>query len=84
MTHIRTDNEPRNDRRRFACGIGPSLPDGDQYIYQGEVELHHMVDCPICRPTPQSLGTPISELSGRPGHAGYDRFVEIGKSWGHD
>jgi hypothetical protein len=30
------------------------------------------------------LGTPLSELSGRPGHPGYDRFVAIAKSWGYD
>ena len=30
------------------------------------------------------LGTPISQLSGRPGHPGYDRFVEIARSWGYD
>lgn len=30
------------------------------------------------------LGTPISQLSGRPGHRGYDQFKEIAASWGHD
>ena len=29
-------------------------------------------------------GTPISQLSGRPGHAGYDRFKQIAASWGFD
>lgn len=29
-------------------------------------------------------GTPISQLSGRPGHPGYDRFKSIAASWGHD
>ena len=28
------------------------------------------------------LGTPISELSGRPGHPGYAEFIRIAKSWG--
>lgn len=28
-------------------------------------------------------GTPISELSGRPGHSGYERFVAISQSWGY-
>lgn len=41
----------------------------------------------------QPFGTPLSELSGRPGdlrnqddprHAGYERFKRIAKSWGHD
>lgn len=31
-----------------------------------------------------SLGTPISELSGRPGTPGYAEFVRIAKSWGYD
>ena len=29
------------------------------------------------------LGTPLSELSGRPGHPGYAEFRRIAKSWGH-
>jgi hypothetical protein len=32
----------------------------------------------------EPIGTPISQLSGRPGHDGYDKFVQIAKSWGHD
>jgi hypothetical protein len=30
------------------------------------------------------IGTPISELSGRPGHDGYLAFKRIAKSWGFD
>jgi hypothetical protein len=30
------------------------------------------------------LGTPLSQLSGRPGHHGYDRFCAIAASWGFD
>ena len=33
---------------------------------------------------PRPLGTPVSELSGRPGHPGYDEFCRIAKSWGYD
>jgi hypothetical protein len=29
------------------------------------------------------LGTPISQLSGRPGHRGFDRFCAIATSWGY-
>ena len=29
------------------------------------------------------IGTPISQLSGRPGHPGYDRFKTIAASWGY-
>lgn len=30
------------------------------------------------------LGTPISELSGRPGTPGLDEFCRIARSWGYD
>lgn len=30
------------------------------------------------------LGTPLSQLSGRPGHPGYDEFKRIAASWGYD
>lgn len=30
------------------------------------------------------IGTPLSQLSGRPGTRGFERFVEIGESWGYD
>jgi hypothetical protein len=33
---------------------------------------------------PRPLGTPISQLSGRPGHPGYDEFRRISSSWGYD
>ena len=83
MRHIRTDDED-NAHARFACGIGPTLPAGDDYVFDGEIGLHATVNCPGCMPGVQQLGTPISKLSGRPGHDGYDRFVAIGKSWGYD
>ncbi len=30
------------------------------------------------------IGTSLSELSGRPGHPGYERFRAIAASWGYD
>lgn len=30
------------------------------------------------------FGTPLSELSGRPGSPGYQRFVDIASSWGFE
>ncbi len=38
-----------------------------------------------CEPDDVSfeIGTPISELSGRPGHAGYSEFCRIADSWGY-
>ena len=32
----------------------------------------------------RSYGTPISRLSGRPGHPGFDEFCRIAQSWGYD
>lgn len=29
-------------------------------------------------------GTPISQLSGRPGHRGFGEFCRIAATWGHD
>lgn len=44
--------------------------------------------CPFCLGTGSNatvrIGTPISELSGRPGHPGFNRFSEIAASWGFD
>lgn len=84
MIHIRIDDEAENSKRRFACGIGPELPKGDTYFNQCDVNADR-ADCPGCNPSgPVQLGTPLSELSGRPGHRGYDAFVRIASSWGYD
>lgn len=83
MIHLRIDNEPLNSARRFACGLGPELPAGDTYYFAGEASADR-ADCPGCNPAgPRSLGTPISELSGRPGHPGYPEFRRIAESWGY-
>lgn len=84
MIHLRTDSYDSNNKRKFACGRGPDLPESDKWIYLAEGSLHRLVDCPGCKLQTQSFGTPISELSGRPGHKGYDKFVEISNSWGYD
>jgi hypothetical protein len=81
MIHIRIDHEHENSKRRFACGLGPDLPAGDQYWFQGEDQAYRHADCPGCNPHgPRKLGTPISELSGQPG-PGYERFKAIARSW---
>jgi hypothetical protein len=89
MIHIRIDDEAENSKRKFACGIGPELPPGDIYFFEAEVASgpHRMnrIDCPGCNPEgPKPLGTPISQLSGRPGHPGYEEFCRIARSWGYD
>jgi hypothetical protein len=84
MIHIRVDSEELNSKRRFACGLGPELPPGDVYYFESEA-ASRSADCPGCNPGgPRKLGTPISQLSGWPGHPGFDEFTRIAKSWGYD
>jgi hypothetical protein len=83
MIHVRVDDAADNHGRRFACGLGPDLPAGDTYFFAAEPAAGR-ADCPGCNPRgPRPLGTPLSELSGRPGHPGYARFREIAESWGY-
>jgi hypothetical protein len=84
MIHIRIDDEELNNKRRFACGIGPELPEGDSYFFESEACADRLADCPGCNPHPRKLGTPLSQLSGRPGHKGFAEFVRIAESWGHE
>lgn len=84
MIHIRIDNEALNSKRRFACGAGPDLPEGDTYYFDGEAMADVNADCPGCNPNPRKLGTPISQLSGRPGHPGFEKFDEIARSWDYE
>lgn len=83
MIHIRIDDEIENSKRKFACGIGPQLPPGDTYFFASESRSER-ADCLACNPDgPKPLGTPLSELSGRPGEPGYREFVRIADSWGY-
>lgn len=83
--HIRIDDWDDNSKREFACGIGPELPEGDKWFHVSESAAERHADCPGCNPAgPRKLGTPLSELSGRPGHDGYPEFVRIAKSWGYE
>lgn len=87
MIHIRIDDNPDNNKRRFACGIGPELPDGDTYFFAGESAAYNKSDCPGCNPGgPRQLGTPLSALSGKadPGNPAWERFKAIATSWGYD
>ena len=83
MIHIRIDHERENSKRRFACGLGPELPEGDTYFFESEWRSER-ADCPGCNPAgPRPLGTPINQLSGRSGHPGYEEFCRIARSWGY-
>jgi hypothetical protein len=80
VIHIRVDGQPLNSQRRFACGIGPELPPGDVYYFEGEADRAGFRDDPVCpgcylggRP---QIGTPIDKMTG----AQYQRICE---SWGH-
>jgi hypothetical protein len=85
MIHIRIDNFEENSKRKFACGIGPDLPEGDQYFFESESLAEYKSDCPGCNPSgPRQFGTPISQLSGRPGQPGYAEFCRLARSWGYD
>lgn len=84
LIHIRTDNNVLNADRKFVCGIGPELPKGDLWYQQYE-SMADFATCPKCNPIgPRRLGTPISQLSGRPGQPGYSEFVRIARSYGFD
>ena len=86
MIHLRLDGAELNKDAKMRCGLGWPLPEGDKYVFEAEISLHRMIDCPGCNggKPPRELGTPISELSGQPGRPGYDRFCEIARSWGYD
>lgn len=87
MIHARIDDDELNANARFACGLSGKLPDGDVYYRQGEAGKAGFRGgdvCPGCYPGGKpKIGTPLSELSGRPGHAGYGEFKRISDSWGY-
>lgn len=84
MIHIRIDDEELNSKRRFACGLGPELPEGDTYYFVGEALADVKADCPGCNPNPRKIGTPLSEISTQPDTQGYDNWTRISRSWGYD
>ena len=84
MIHIRIDNAELNRDAKFACGIAWPLPGGDKYYHASESAADRLADCPKCNPHPRQLGTPIGQLSGRPGHPGFEQFRAIAQSWGYD
>jgi hypothetical protein len=71
----------RCERRRFCveCGNEPPI-DWGGYGSDDDIGLSFY----SCRDACEPIGTPISQLSGRPGHQGYEEFKRIAKSWGHD
>lgn len=59
------------------CNLGVGEDDVDREPMDGDVGI-----APIERPEP--IGTPLSQISGRPGHPGFEQFRAIAKSWGYD
>ena len=90
MIHIRIDDGELNSECRFACGLGPELPEGHLYYDLGERVAYRHATCPQCREAigwpkePGPLGTPFSELSTKPGQPGYEHWLRIAQSWGYD
>lgn len=65
-------------------GLSACVPEGDTYYFESEHGASRFADCPGCNPNPRKLGTPLSELSGRPGQPGFAEFCRIARSWGHE
>lgn len=72
----------------YECGINPGwyCDACDLGIGEHEIEREHFDDdvMPPPRDPSAPIGTPISELSGRPGEPGYAEFCRIAKTWGHE
>ena len=59
----------------------------DLAIGEHEVEREPLEGDVYIEPEPRpegKLGTPMSQISGRPGHPGYAEFKRIARSWGYD
>jgi hypothetical protein len=88
MLHVRIDDNELNIHRKFACGIGPELPEGDQWVYASELRAAR-ADCPGCNPAgPRPLGIPISALNGNASArhddpAAWERWVAFCERNGH-
>lgn len=72
MLHIRVDQSELNSQRKFACGIGPSLPEGDKWVYPME-SMADRADCPGCNPQgPRQIGWDASTMDGNANAAKYN------------
>ena len=84
MIHVREQDPTKpNGVTRIRCGLA-TMPTGDTMFFEGEPGAWLTANCEGCNPGgPQQLGTPISQLSGRPGHRGFDAFTDVAASWGY-
>ncbi len=77
MIHIKEDTE------QTLCGIVGHLPEGHVYFFGGSVGALSAT-CLACKKEFIPRGTPISQLSSRPGTVGFERFKDIAETWGYD
>ena len=88
MIHIRIDQSEFNSERRFACGIGPALPEGDQWFYESEHSAGR-ADCTGCNPRgPEGVGWPASAMDGNAANRlnnpdGWNTWVAFCEANGH-
>jgi hypothetical protein len=61
-----------------ACDLGIGEHEIDREPHEDDVYIG-----PEPRPD-DKRGTPMSKLSGRPGHPGYEEFKRIARSWGYE
>jgi hypothetical protein len=84
-----TDISDSLEEDDFSCGVtgGWYCDACDLAVAEWEVEREPIEgDVPITPASrrPDSLGTPISELSGQPDQPGYNEFCRIARSWGYN
>ncbi len=59
-----------------ACDLGVAEHEaGESEPLEGDVQISF---------ASEPIGTPASEISGRPGHPGFGEFKRIARSWGYD
>lgn len=74
----------------WSCGInaGWYCDNCDMAFGEHEFPREPLDDDVMIEPAPRDpakpIGTPIDQISGRPGHDGYAEWVRISKSWGYD
>jgi hypothetical protein len=85
MIHVREQDPAKPEgETRIRCGL-TAMPPGDTMFFEGESGAWLTANCEGCNPGgPKTLGTPISQLSGRPGHAGFEAFRDIAATWGYE
>lgn len=84
MIHVREQDPTKPEgETRIRCGLA-NMPAGDTTFFEGDPGAWLTATCEGCNPGgPKQLGTPISQLSGRPGRCGFDAFTDVAASWGY-